>query len=337
MSLQRQKEFHRNMKLETLLAEISQLLAPVEEELAAQHRMPRFPVLFVVGVPRCGSTLMMQWLARTNCFAYPTNLLSRFYAAPALGARIQKLLADPQYNFNNEILDFSQPFDFQSNLGKTRGAMAPNEFWYFWRRFIPNIEPRLLEDHELHQVQGVRFAAELAAIEAAFEKPLAMKALILELNLPFLSSLLEKAIFLYVKRHPFYNIQSLLEARMKYYGSLNQWYSIKPREFESLQKLDPISQVAGQVYYTTTAIETGLSQIDPVRTLSVQYEHFCAHPRTLFDKIIEKYASQGYPADWLEYASFESFENTNQVRLSLEMAEQIAHAYHQFSREEIHP
>ena len=78
------------MALEQLLAEINGLLGPVEEQIFNEYRMPRYPVLFVVGMPRCGSTLLMQWLAQTARFAYPTNLLSRFYAAPAIGARIQQ-------------------------------------------------------------------------------------------------------------------------------------------------------------------------------------------------------------------------------------------------------
>ena len=67
----------------------------------------------------------------------PTNLLSRFYGAPLVGAKIQQLLTDPRYDFRDEILDFSSPIDFTSRNGKTRGALAPNEYWYFWRRFLP--------------------------------------------------------------------------------------------------------------------------------------------------------------------------------------------------------
>ena len=38
-------------------------------------------VVLVVGGPRSGSTVMMQWLASSGVFAYPSNLLSRFYRA----------------------------------------------------------------------------------------------------------------------------------------------------------------------------------------------------------------------------------------------------------------
>ncbi len=42
------------------------------------------------------------------------------------------LLTDEQYNYRNEILDFNRKIDFISENGKTTGALAPNEFWYFF-------------------------------------------------------------------------------------------------------------------------------------------------------------------------------------------------------------
>lgn len=334
MSNLRKEEFQRNTHLEDLLAEINNLLSPVEEELAQQYHMPRYPVAFVVGVPRCGSTLMMQWLAKTGCFAYPTNLLSRFYAAPAVGARIQKLLTDPMYNFRDEILDFSQPIDFQSNLGKTRGALAPNEFWYFWRRFIPNNEPRWLNETEEQQVRNKAFAAALASLEAAFDKPLAMKAIILQLNIPLLSSMLEKALFIYIRRDPLYNAQSLLESRVKYYGNRQDWYSIKPREYERLRQLDPLWQVAGQVVFTSRAIQLGLQQINPDRYLQVDYASFCAKPEQVFHAIQEKLAQQGHPTSW-QYTGPATFDNLDHLRITQEERDQIALAVQTFEKEEM--
>jgi hypothetical protein len=330
VKLNRQREFQRNERLEELLREINGLLGPVENEVIGRYRMPKYPVLFVVGAPRCGSTLMMQWLARTGEFAYPSNLLSRFYDAPYIGAKIQQLLTAPEYNFNNEILDFASDISFSSSLGKTRGALAPNEFWYFWRRFIPNVEPRYLNEEELEAVDGGRFAAELAAIEAVFDKPLAMKGLILELNIPFLSGLLDKALFVFVRRHPLYNIQSLLEARVRYFGDRRSWYSIKLQEYDWLADLEPIEQIAGQVYFTNRAIEDGLGLLDGARSLIVDYERFCAEPAEVFNQILDKLAQQGYHTR-ADYAGPQQFQSTNQVRLSEEDWAAIQAAYKRFS------
>jgi len=232
---QRQGKFRRNEHLEGLLKEINGLLRHVEDKVLHNFSMPKYPVLFIMGNPRCGTTVMMQWLASTEKFCYPTNLLSRFYSAPYIGAKIQQLLMDKKYDFNNEIVDHNNKIDFTSDIGKTKGALSPNEFWYFWRRFFPYEEIQYLEEESLKKIDARKFVAELAAIEAVFDKPFALKGGIANLNIPFLSDVIDKAVFLYVKRHPFYNIQSILNARVKQLGSREVWYSFKPREYESLK------------------------------------------------------------------------------------------------------
>lgn len=330
----RQQEFRRNQQLEALLKRLNALLEPAEARILADYRMPRYPVVLVVGCARAGTTLLMQWLAHTGRFAYPTNMLSRFYGAPCIGALVQQLLTGPEYSFRDEILDFQGVTSFSSSLGKTKGALEPNEFWYFWRRFIPNTEPRYVTPKELEKIDAATFAAELAAIEAVFDKPLAMKGLILELNIPFLSSVLEKVLFLYVKRHPFYNIQSLLESREKFYGHRRAWYSIKPREYDMLTDLEPIEQVAGQVYYTNRGIEEGLAQIDPSRGLAVSYEEFCTAPEQVFSAIRAKLTQQGHDVRW-DYPGPERFDSTNQVRLPQEDIGKILEVYQRLSGEEL--
>src|SRR4030095_4024262 len=107
----------------------------------------------------------MQWLANTGVVSYPTNILSRFFGAPVIGAQIQCLLTKPPYNFRNELLDFNSAIPFESEVGKTRGALSPNEFWYFWRRFLPFGELDWLPDeHLMEVVDRKQLVAELTGL-----------------------------------------------------------------------------------------------------------------------------------------------------------------------------
>jgi hypothetical protein len=331
MEFERQPEFRRNEKLEELLSEINRILEVAEAKVLKLFRAPRYPLVFIVGCPRAGSTLMMQWLAKTGKFAYPSNLLSRFYGAPYIGAKIQQLLTDPDYDFNREIFDFGDPISFNSNLGKTKGALEPNEFWYFWRRFIPNTDPEYLDNKALMKVDTKKFVAELAAIEAVFDKPLAMKGHILQYNIPFLSNILEKVLFVFIKRDPLYNIQSLLEARIKYFGDRSAWYSVKPREYDKLKELDPFEQIAGQVYFTNKAVKQGLEKIDISRWLQVNYEDFCDFPDKVFGQILARLKNQGMEIGNWEYEGPKNFQSTNWLRLSEEECREIIAAYKLFS------
>ncbi|MGA1868188.1 MAG: sulfotransferase [bacterium] len=326
MDVKFQPMLQRNIRLEELLKEINNLLGPIQKNINTGYSSPKYPIVFIVGAPRSGTTILLQWLAKTGQFSYPTNILSRFYASPYIGAKIQLLLTDPEYNFYNEIMDFNHDISFESNLGKTHGALSPNEFWYFWRRFIPNTEPRYLNMEEINSINGNAFARELASIESVFNKPLALKGIIMQYNISTLSSFFKKAFFLYIKREPFYNMQSLLEARIKYYGNRDAWYSVKPREYDKLKNMNCFEQVAGQVYYTNCSIENEISQIEKNRSLAINYEEFCSNPTGIYNYIVNKLASQACEID-PTYTGPPQLNNTNHNRLSEEDTKLIIRGY----------
>jgi len=328
----RLKNHRRNEKLEEVLKEVNSLLGPVESEVTASFERNKYPVVLIAGCARSGTTLLLQWLAGSGAFCYPTNILSRFYGAPYIGARIQLMLT--KYDFNKEIFDFQEEAPFSSNLGKTRGALAPNEFWYFWRRFFHYGDIQFLNDEDLRSVDSQRFVSELAAIEAVFDKPLAMKAMIVNWNIPFVSRILDKALIIFMKRQPFYNIQSLLEARIKFYGDIRTWYSFKPPEYPDLKDRDPFEQAAGQVYHTNRAVEEAIKGIEDSRRLEISYEEFCMDPEHVFSRIAGKLSQQGYTTEML-YRGPKQFENTNKVRMPDEDCERVRAAYKNFSGVEI--
>ena len=323
----RAEAFRRNEELERFLKEINGDLWEAEKRLL-EREPEEYPVVFVVGPLRSGTTLMMQWLANTGQFAYPTNLLSRFYGAPVIGAKIQRLLTDEKYNFRNEILDFSAPVAYESENGKTKGALSPNEFWYFWRRFLPFGEIDYLPDVELlEKVDIATFRAEMLGIARVFEKPFALKAMICNYNLPFLDRVFPRAVFIYTKRDPYANIESVLKARERQTGSVRSWYSFRIPEYRELAALDdPVRQAAGQVYYINRAVEKGLGAIGEEKKMVVPYEEFCADPRRFYEELVRKLRGQG--CDIREpYAGPESFRATREGPADPE----IVRAYREFA------
>jgi len=330
----RLESYQRNKMLETLLTELNELLRPAQSRVVKCFKKPRYPVLFVSGGPRTGTTLMMQWLASTRLFAYPSNLLSRFYAAPHIGAKIQLMLTDPEYAFRDETNEFTQKISFKSDLGKTSGVLSPNEFWYFWRRFIPITSPQYLDKAGQKKIKNDLLLAEIAAIENVFNKPFVMKSLILLLNLDYLAQIFKNAVFLILHRHPFFTIQSLIESREKFFGTREKWYSIKPKEFNELKNLDPIKQVTGQVYYTNESVRKSLQSIDPSRYIIVNYEDFCSGPGELFRKIKSKYNEFGVKLEGF-YNGPKRFSSNNLLRVSNSEIDEILSAYNDFSGESL--
>ena len=173
MAEQRMIKFQRNIFLEEILKDLNGILWNAEKELIKQGQ-PDFPLIFILGPHRSGSTLLMQWFANTGLFAYPTNLLSRFYNAPIIGAKIQLLLTDERYNFRDELKEFTKSkVDMSSENGKTKGVLAPNEFWYFWRRFLPFKEFDYIATEELLKTSDITtMTAEFAGMMNVFQKPM---------------------------------------------------------------------------------------------------------------------------------------------------------------------
>lgn len=290
MPEERTQSFQRNPALEELLARFSADIGPAEDILLSNYRNApmRHPVILVMGPLRSGTTLFMQWLASLGLVAYPTNLLSRFFRAPVLGAEIQLLLTDPRYGFRDELSDLSKRIDFRSENGKTSGILAPNEFWYFWRRFLP--EPRdVWTDDELKRDMDVEtMRAELIGMMDLFDKPFAAKGLLFNYNIPFLNSVFERALFISIQRDLTNNVASVLDARKRQLGSESAWYSFKIPEHEELVHLDPIRQAAGQVISINRAVAAGMSKLPEARRLCIEYEEFCRAPARIFDAIISR-------------------------------------------------
>ncbi len=330
--------FRRNTDLENLLGEINGLLAGPEREVLNGYSEPQKPVLLIVGAPRSGTTLLMQWLAQSGYFAYPSNLISRFYQAPYIGARIQQMMTDPCYAFRNEMINPANQEDdwFSSDLGKTSGPLAPNEFWYFWRRFFQFNGRDHLTDEELRNVDMQTFLKELAALESAMKKPLAMKGLIINQHIPFIARHLQKVLFIHLRRNPFYNMQSIIHTRQKYFGDTQQWYSFRPPQYPQLKNDSVARQAAGQVYYLNLIVENGLAELDEKYVLQMDYESFCRNPGEWWQRIMHKMAAFGETTD-AQYRGPEQFKINNKPRCSAREQQEWIAAWHSFSGERPKP
>ncbi|MCU7795559.1 MAG: sulfotransferase [Candidatus Thiodiazotropha sp. (ex Myrtea spinifera)] len=286
----RTKEFSRNELLERLLKDVNDNLWDSEERLLSDYSgSMKMPLIIIMGPMRSGTTLFMQWLANTGLVSYPTNLLSRFYQAPIIGSKIQQLLTDSRFSFRDELGEFIQQSEYRSENGKTRGVLAPNEFWYFWRRFLAEPSRDVWTNEELRQTMDIKtMKAEIIGIMDVFQNPFAAKGMLFNYNIPFLNSIFEKILFVQIKRDMLTNISSVLDTRKRQFGSENNWYSFKIPEYSFLKGLDPITQTAGQIYYINEAVNKGLEKVNDKRKMVVQYEDFCLNPRQFFDDLIMK-------------------------------------------------
>jgi len=325
----RSVSYKRNEDLDQLLKELECLLNPVESVIEAVFNSPTLPPLFVVGNPRSGTTLFMQFLAGTGGFAVPSNLLSRFYYAPYIGAKIQQLLTDCRFDYKNELIDLKMTADYSSNLGKTVGILAPSEFYHFWRRFLPNYDPEYLTETRCKLVDRNGLQKGVAAIEHVFAKPFATKAVIIQYNLEMLNEIFSNSLILFLERCHIFIMQSILLARESFYENRNIWWSVKPKEYEMLKNMDIYHQIAGQVYYTEKSIKSSFCNIPEQNTIVVKYDELCNDPSSVYSKLMAKYHTLGVELDG-KYTGPSSFNSSDQIRISRSELLQLEKAYEYF-------
>src|SRR5690554_4423241 len=154
--------FKRDASLEIALTDLNTTIQSIESPINTDEAQS--PIILIMGCPRSGSTLLLQWLASSGLFSYPSNLIARFYKNPYLGIRAQQALLD--FDPLNQ-LDFKETkFDFSSSLGKTKGALGPSEYWYYWRTFFKfDNDVQILSKNQLGGVDGEAFINQLLAFE----------------------------------------------------------------------------------------------------------------------------------------------------------------------------
>jgi hypothetical protein len=326
----RTTRFQHNEKLNGLLAELCELLAPVQEQVNARFDMPKWPVGLILGPPRSGSTVFLQYLASTGSFAYPTNLLTRFAYAPYVGALIQKMLFDPAYDYQGDFDDIQGALTFHSDLGKSKGALATNEFFHFWRNYFPNFDPDWLSEEQLAAVRLKECFQAAASIEEAFGSPFVAKGWMFQYNLDYFYDRMPCSVFLRIKRQSLFVMQSILWARGQFYDDRKLWLSMKPNEYDQLKDMDLYHQIAGQVYFTEKAIDEGLKSVPESNQLTIEYEAFCSDPQAVYQHIVQKYAALGCELP-VEYKGPASFKCSNKIRLPQEDIDGLQSAHDDFA------
>jgi hypothetical protein len=304
------KEFEKSESLEQVLTKINSSIESIE---LYGRREPEHPVLLIFGCPRSGSTLFMQWLAGLGCFGYPSNLIARFYSNPAFGCEVQKALVD--YDKGNQIGLADQTREFKSSLGHTEGALAPSEFWYFWRRYFRFNDEQKLCDTELESVDANSLIRDLAAMEKSLGRPLVMKGMLLNWHIEYLAKISPEFFFTHIQRDLFYVAQSVLESRERYSGNREGWWSFKPPGYHDWLALSPIEQVAAQVVYTEQAVIEGMNKLPAERKINIEYSEFCMNPGAVYDDLAEKYSKLGCEIQ-VDRKKWHAFENREEIRLS---------------------
>jgi hypothetical protein len=259
---------------EGFLRALNAQLAPLEEGLYVDCEIER-PFVFVVGLPRSGTTLLSQVLAYGLDAGYISNFTARFWLAPVLGLRLERI-----------VLGSDRPAAFESDYARTADAREIHEFGYFWRhwlrkeRFADVVASQELE----REIDWPGLRRTLANVQSELGKPYVGKNMLGAYHMGMLSEVLGRVVWVLVERDPLDAAVSILDARRKHYDDPRSWWSYVPLEYDQLAGLDEWEQVAGQVHYLSRMYDRELATLGDAG-IRVRYEDLCADPATVLDEV----------------------------------------------------
>lgn len=282
---ERAAPYRKEVGDEAFLRSLNEGLLPLERELEHGLGIPRFPVIFIIGAPRSGTTLVSQCLVHAGFVGYISNFVARFWQAPLVGARLERAL---NVRGNESI-------DFLSEHGVTRGLASPHEFGYFWSSwFDRGQETHKLSQSELLAIDRNALTRKVAGLETFYAAPMSFKNNTwCTFQAGYLAEVFPTALFVVCRRDPIYVAQSMLQARRKRYGSEQHWWSVRPSTYRNLLDLPWWEQVIAQALDIERDMDQAIGGIQPARVLEVDYRAFCARPDLLVDELYERLAATG--------------------------------------------
>ena len=283
--MKRRREYSAQPEQVGFLQRLNDLVARGENNFEFRPDQPH-PIVLIVGAPRSGTTVLMQWLQHVG-FAVPTNIAARFSSNPFFAGMLQRLLSDPALNFRDELTIPGAQHAFHSDYGKTQGPLSPHEFSFFFRRFFPVMAGEKFEQEVLGDCDVDGFLRGLSLFGAALGKPVALKGLLIQYNLDLFCDQ-PNVIMVHVFRDEADNVCSLLRHREIVAGDANEWISVRPPQYSWLKRLSPIEQVAGQVHFTNVELRNQLRFFPASRVISLAHEEFCAHPDVFYRELVAR-------------------------------------------------
>ena len=269
--------YRKDEAVERALRELNEILARHEPDVPED--IPALPHLFVIGLPRSGTTLTHQVLTWSLDVGYVTNLVARFWLAPSAGAVVSRA-----------VLGATRDGSFASDYGKSIDPAGGHEFAYFWQHWLGIREVADLVDFagDSERADWPGAAAAVRRLRAAFDKPLVFKTNYAAQFLPAFARTFPMPLFVHVRRDPLEVALSILEARRRYYGDVSTWWATYPPEYDELAARPFAEQIAGQVAGLDRAYSAQIAKAPAELTVEFDYVDLCDDPTAVVETIRDR-------------------------------------------------
>lgn len=255
-------------------------LKPLEALALHKGEPIPFPPIFIISLPRSGSTLLYLLAARKFRLSYFSNFAMACPASPgvltALGAPFGAC---------------SGTASLDNSFGETQGWNGPNQGYRTWNLWLPTdldfIEPAAIPPghrRKLRQTVGL--------IEKTTRAPFINKWQRNATRVRALHALFPEAVFLHLQRNSLMTAQSILLARRRLLSSSDSWFSALPRNYRHDPRKSQLRLAAEQVALLAKDIEEDKDAIGRERFFELDYEALCQDPDDALDAFSQWYAGR---------------------------------------------
>lgn len=226
--------------------------------------------LQITGLPRSGTTLLYQLLARSGAVGYPSNVMAMFHGVPWVGARLQVQLAAAEPTISS-----------RSTAGRTPEPLDPHEFGYFWRRVCGHSSNSLRQD--LRPLPPEALQQELDLVASVFGRPVVYKNFLALAHGSRMLAELER-MHLVVVRRPLRDVAaSLFQLRRRLGTPSDAPLGVQPEEPGPGVTVE--DRVAWQV--TRLAARMDALLVSDAGVKGVSYRDLCHRPREVVTQVLE--------------------------------------------------
>ncbi len=247
----------------------------------------QYPLIFVNGLPRSGTTLLMQSLTTALKIGYVNNLMARFWNCPLSG-----------YSLSKEVgIQFNES-DFSNSFGRTKHVFEPHEFSYFWKKQLlvksgqtydyTSASVNIHWDHLIKILRNLQHKAEGAFL---------FKGLHPCRHLENFSRAFENLIVIHIHRDEIDVARSLKKARLHHFGNAQNWWSMPSSNYDVIKDLPYHQQIPRQLLSISQDYEENYRFLASEQLIRVEFDQFLKNPRSLILSISRRLNEMGFHAD----------------------------------------
>lgn len=233
-----------------------------------------FKPIWIIGVPRSGTTLVYQVMCKSFKSSYLTNRVAKRYRIALITRKFERFAYEAELH----------PVSFTSEYGKTKEASDPHEGGAFFYQFFPKSNPYC---KDLDKKKRIAFRKTISSLTEPL-KLFISKNTYHSLRIRALKDSFPQSKFIWVTRNKSDVIHSIVRARQKNNIPKEDWWSVNPEGWEEKNKLSEIEKISWQIDEIESIIEKDLLETKS-RYLKVSYEEISTNPHKTLNFITKEF------------------------------------------------